>query len=1813
MPLTPAQQKTYDTAVSRYGRSVADKTAARMGWDTSPAPPAPPAPVEPEVRQIPTADEVPAPPAPPARQAPLSTSRAAPAASGAPTTALDLDRRSALSELGVDDDYSGLLGPGTGEFIYSENDIGVPTEAKSKAYAARTEDILRGEDIRRSADISQFQSEEAARRERQFREQGEIVVTGMDPVDIRSKYELAMARETQAVLTEQPKLSREDAMRVADARVWAGMTPRDIEGRTVLGPVTRTDVESRSGLAAIGTAMLPKVIKSASEAQAESDFVSQVWRTRETLADQIREGLEPGMLPSDREAAIKQGLVDRMTALRAELPEDQWYAITRVIAPTALPEGTKASKTLSVIGNMLTVEDRKTGRVSETPLSAVMRDLDVLIRTAADPTIQATTFEIDQATGKPTDPEDAGYKAWKAGIDLSTTLTETDIPIFREAGKELRYALEAQTLPNPINVWADVLGTNFRIPATLGVPFGPSTRTLEQESGRPVALESDSWSRDIAASLHGGRGMGEELKDLPGFQLTWDRLGASWMPYAIGLGYDVLFPVTGPAPLALDVASEAARAGAKGLRAGARLAEVAPVARAASRGGDITQAIAAGERAAGALRTTADVADFLASPVAQARRWSAVREARMASKGLTDAPDFARITDAHSVRNTAAEFVARETVGPAVVAVELAGRTGKIPVRELTALGGESNTVRRVAASLVDEAGMVDAQSVVRLLNEHRAALVAASDTDDVVKGAVDLAEAGARSANQGVSGTVIGDLIRRYAHIGGRRTMGRGYANAHDVTAAVADIIGEKLLNRVPDDLIFITPSVVVDRNRWLRGGQRVIDRTAKRMEGTWDDAGENITLARGGKTLSHDEYLTAYNRELGSEARQAGFGQELRLWGRAAREADVPVGRRWTQPVADLATTGRGLRDMAIDLGARTGVIPSTSRALNRTSKELGAMAATAGKSTPATPLVVHRALEEIAGRTARITDDIKDELSALRREIAADVASGKARPISDGESVESRAMDELVAAHGGESMTADDWAEIAEDFFGKSNKDLIDDYHAFYEWAHESGGEDLTADNLAKFIGNVRRGASGSLDKVGIKAPRVVPGTGLSDQDNLFATLIAWTARRKYERLVDDAVMSAVIDDPGLVPIVVGSDPARVGMGAATVARRAGLPSKVQEAAFWAGLALMEDDATVRQVTEELLSRKVATGRPRLESDMRSFIDRLPPGKPKSAMSELVSTMRAAGADDTAVRAVHEALIEQIDTTATAAAATWGALLDAPARDSLRTAGLQFGNVGRNQWRLAFGRELAADVQKLQDSVNSGDLTRSIDKLRVTDPKMADSVVDLAKDFLDTSRRAAIGGMLGGWLTPNFRYHGVNVLTAPLIQSVTVGPAAAARATPRTVAQMAMDGWRFMRGNTSRAPAKGFVDDIGRNWTAEQLDAAAKRNNIGRSQAGFEFGTDTLYDIMRSAKLTPAMAKVTTPEQLWRWWLNPAGKNIWSQMAEGADNSARRSIFYGAIKQGRTEQEAAELARNALLDYGKVTPEERAVVGQFMLFYAFRRQMTLETLMALASRPSDVRRLLIANREMDRQATRDGYLLPSYAQARLGLWGARQYDTVGTGGAGAAQFGPSSPVAEVVSDVANAANFVLTGGPLSGKLGDTLLSEVLFTPEIDIVTEMQEWGSGEKSTGMVHPRHVAALQAVGAWDSFVKTFRVEAVPMPPGEVDRRYPGGPVDKGGEQYRFRSAADRNRYLGLLYLLTRIGIKRNLDDNLQAAYNAGLIGEGDRKRYEQDQVGAMRYLMAAETPIGVKTQAQAEMREQQRLLAILRDMGADTQ
>lgn len=194
-------------------------------------------------------------------------------------------------------------------------------------------------------------------------------------------------------------------------------------------------------------------------------------------------------------------------------------------------------------------------------------------------------------------------------------------------------------------------------------------------------------------------------------------------------------------------------------------------------------------------------------------------------------------------------------------------------------------------------------------------------------------------------------------------------------------------------------------------------------------------------------------------------------------------------------------------------------------------------------------------------------------------------------------------------------------------------------------------------------------------------------------------------------------------------------------------------------------------------------------------------------------------------------------------------------------------------------------------------------------------------------------------------NPRYHGTNAVTGPFIGYSTTGRIPGLGSLT--------DGSRvLMQGTNPAARNTVIVTDraTGVPITIGEIYDRTIGSGVFKSEAMANIDPRFLDEARKLGLATGAVTGVNVARKV---------RDIPSNVANATDQVWRMSYVVDALKQGKTLDEAVEVGRRSLYDYGSATPFERKYVAKNILFYNFFRNSVLETARQAVTTPSRLAR--------------------------------------------------------------------------------------------------------------------------------------------------------------------------------------------------------------------------------------------------------------
>lgn len=266
---------------------------------------------------------------------------------------------------------------------------------------------------------------------------------------------------------------------------------------------------------------------------------------------------------------------------------------------------------------------------------------------------------------------------------------------------------------------------------------------------------------------------------------------------------------------------------------------------------------------------------------------------------------------------------------------------------------------------------------------------------------------------------------------------------------------------------------------------------------------------------------------------------------------------------------------------------------------------------------------------------------------------------------------------------------------------------------------------------------------------------------------------------------------------------------------------------------------------------------------------------------------------------------------------------------------------------------------------------------------------------------------GALAGRWV-PNLRYHGQNIVTAPLIMLGTLGAdyaTASLGKLPMTVA----DAVKRTRGWVPPAGDAAFTAR-GIEYNEELLRKLEQRFNIGAANASEGLGRGLEEDIRAALRM-----------QGWSSAINPASKSVYVRFAEETDIAFRREVFRRALRSGETPSAAATLARASIYDYNTIPPAARDFITKNLAFASFKAAALIDSVKAFDRGSSAYLKFARAQAEIQRTADPLGLSGDENLSRVYGVTG-KYYDNPQNPESQYAIWGPSNPSVSALYDAMN-----------------------------------------------------------------------------------------------------------------------------------------------------------------------------------------------
>jgi DNA-directed RNA polymerase subunit N (RpoN/RPB10) len=484
--------------------------------------------------------------------------------------------------------------------------------------------------------------------------------------------------------------------------------------------------------------------------------------------------------------------------------------------------------------------------------------------------------------------------------------------------------------------------------------------------------------------------------------------------------------------------------------------------------------------------------------------------------------------------------------------------------------------------------------------------------------------------------------------------------------------------------------------------------------------------------------------------------------------------------------------------------------------------------------------------------------------------------------------------------------------------------------------------------------------------------------------------------------------------------------------------------------------------------------------------------------------------------------------------------------------------FESIRNTDYAALYGKEIANTFEEMYGISSNLKLRTMIDSLQKADPKQNAALKNMFGDALSWGRRSMTQGMLGGWPFPGTRYIGVNIFSGPIIMLGTVGLQRTFKALGSRRALAAM---RQATSITQIPDAKVvFTSKGGRAYTAKELRMMEDQFNLGLSRGQVEFYEGQAVETLRAGGMTITGKRVDPYLATLIAQINPSQRNLYSQFADASDLTYRRAVFYSALADDMSINQAVDLAKKSVLDYGAMSTKEKEKFNRYTMFWSFTRQILSETVNAtFKSVVGNAGHNYLASviRASQKQINAVGAWLEGddAAHARLFAIFKGKID-----GRATYTFGLSNPYVESYETFINIA--MMCAGPIFGEQTVTESALKFFRdgqtrPVIDFALKSLT----DKHSSTVPPEVVYAAKAFGKWPEFKEYFGIATRPIGErriqapvfGDYEEQYY---LPKTGQDADGTPFNPRVRFAREMLLFTLIGGSRNLRDYAKATMAA---------------------------------------------------------
>jgi len=282
----------------------------------------------------------------------------------------------------------------------------------------------------------------------------------------------------------------------------------------------------------------------------------------------------------------------------------------------------------------------------------------------------------------------------------------------------------------------------------------------------------------------------------------------------------------------------------------------------------------------------------------------------------------------------------------------------------------------------------------------------------------------------------------------------------------------------------------------------------------------------------------------------------------------------------------------------------------------------------------------------------------------------------------------------------------------------------------------------------------------------------------------------------------------------------------------------------------------------------------------------------------------------------------------------------------------------------------KELAKLKQLYAEPETFRTISSNVEELSKNNPGLLNWTRKTLGLTADDVRRSFVSGQLAGkYLYGNPSYITENAATQMLLSSITA-PGSNRLMFKGYMTPGAIDAISLNPPQKIRAVARGDkANEImpGTRYTYAQIADALQTRNLGATQQTINMGDVFLEDMVETANRGARQAKlgdvpyfskaVSETYEMFRYSAkNPLIKTSSSSPAQRfsiyTDYVFREQMFVGALADGKTIDEAAQLARTAFLDYGNLPQWSKEGWFRGALYFSFAYRTAAETAKAMAN---------------------------------------------------------------------------------------------------------------------------------------------------------------------------------------------------------------------------------------------------------------------